>query len=550
MNEPIRQTDDDSEKLLRTAVMDTSQSIPAGQLPIEQDLIQANAALEASHAQLQAVLDGSTEVAIIAADTNGLITVFNAGAERMLGYTAEEMVGKLTPAVFHLESEVVAQGQTLSAECGRPIQGFDVFVERARRGGHEAREWTYVRKDGRHVTVNLVVTALHDPGGNLIGFLGVATDVTERKRVEEENRRLIGDLQLLLESAGEGIYGIDVKGRFTFINQAATRTLGFEPQELLGRNGHDTIHHTRKDGSPYPVQECPIYNAFRTGQSCRLDDEVLWRKDGTSFPAEYASYPILRQGAVTGAVVTFSDITERQRAEAALRARNEELKEFAYTVSHDLKAPLRGIVGYAQELERRHKEGLSERAQFCIAQILIAGRNLDRLIEDLLRYSRLDAESPTLADVDVPALVQAILKDRSLTLAQQGVEVSVAMAFTMARAWGRGLHQVLTNLIDNAVKYSRQATPPRLTIRGEELPGSWRLSIADNGIGFDMKYHDRIFGLFNRLSQAAEFEGTGAGLAIVKKLLTKQGGTIRAESAPGQGATFFVELPKPAAPPA
>ena len=153
------------------------------------------------------------------------------------------------------------------------------------------------------------------------------------------------------------------------------------------------------------------------------------------------------------------------------------------------------------------------------------------------------AETPALTEVNLRGLVEAILNDRSLVIAEQRVEVTVDLPFTTLRTWERGLVQVLTNLIDNAMKYSRKASPPRLSIHAQALDGAWRLSVSDNGIGFDMKFHDRMFGLFNRLERAEEFEGTGAGLAIVKKVLAKQGGRIWAESAPGQGATFFVELP-------
>jgi len=233
----------------------------------------------------------------------------------------------------------------------------------------------------------------------------------------------------------------------------------------------------------------------------------------------------------------------RQQVEAVVRARNEELKGFAYTVSHDLKAPLRGIAGYSDELDRKHRAGLGERAQFCISQILTATRNLDRLIEDLLHYSRQDAETPSFTPVNLRALVETILQDRNLIIAKQGAEVAVDIPDITLETWERGLLQVLANLIDNALKYSRKAQPPRLTISAEQRDGVCRVTVADNGIGFDMKYHDRIFGLFNRLVRADEFEGTGAGLAIVKKLMEKLGGAIRAESAPGQGATFLLELP-------
>ena len=251
----------------------------------------------------------------------------------------------------------------------------------------------------------------------------------------------------------------------------------------------------------------------------------------------------------TGMIALYTELennSERlQESRALLQARNEELKEFAYTVSHDLKAPLRGIAGYADELTHKHRTGLSERALFCLSQILTATHNLDNLIEDLLHYSRLDTETPSYTQVNVPGLIEAILRDRNLVITEQGVEVSVNIPFTFQESWERGLVQILTNLIDNALKYSRGATPPHLTICGAALAEGWQVRVSDNGIGFDMKYHDRIFGLFNRLVRQEEFEGTGAGLAIVQKVTNKLGGRIWAQSAPGQGATFFIEFPIP-----
>jgi PAS domain S-box-containing protein len=237
------------------------------------------------------------------------------------------------------------------------------------------------------------------------------------------------------------------------------------------------------------------------------------------------------------------EIGQRKRVAELLRARNEELKAFAYTVSHDLKAPLRGIAGYAQELHRRHRAGLDERALFCLDQILTATRNLDRLIEDLLHYSRLDAETPTPTDIDLVHMVETILNDRNAVILQHHAEATVSLAAPRVRSWERGLAQTLTNLIDNALKYSRHAKPPRIRISSEQRPDSVQIAVADNGIGFDMKYHDRIFGLFSRLVRQEDFEGTGAGLAIVKKVVEKMGGTVRAESAAGSGSTFFVDLP-------
>ncbi|MDO9451191.1 MAG: PAS domain S-box protein [Rugosibacter sp.] len=360
----------------------------------------------------RAILDNAA-YAIITSTPEGLITSFNPAAERMLGYTAEEMIGLQTPALIHDETEIAARAQELSIELGETIEpGFDVFLVKARRNLPNEYEWTCIRKNGIRLPTLISITALRDEANSIIGFLGMFVDISERKRIEQ-----------------------------------------------------------------------------------------------------------------------------------LLRAKNEDLKTFAYTVSHDLKAPLRGISGYAQELERRHKEGLSERAQFCITQIITASRNLDNLIEDLLKYSRLDAEVPTLTDIKLPDLVKSILRDCNHTLTELSVEVRVNIPPITVHTWERGLHQILSNLIDNAIKYARHAKPPRLTISAEALPEGYLITVTDNGVGFDMKYHDRIFGLFNRLVRADEFEGTGTGLSIVKKLIEKLGGSIRATSAPGQGATFFAELP-------
>ncbi len=253
----------------------------------------------------------------------------------------------------------------------------------------------------------------------------------------------------------------------------------------------------------------------------------------------------------TGIVALYTDLEDTslqlQQAEQVLRLRNEDLKAFAYTVSHDLKAPLRGIAGYSEELVRKHAAALSERAGFCVGQILGAARNLDRLIDDLLGFARLDTEPVVYGDVDLRALVATILQDRSLDIAERGVQVKVQLPRTTLHSWETGLTQVMSNLIDNALKFSRNATPARVTIRAEEQAAQWQIVVSDNGIGFDPQYHDRMFLLFNRLVRAEAFEGTGAGLAIVKKVVDTLGGSIQATGAPGQGALFSVTLPKLAA---
>jgi signal transduction histidine kinase len=251
----------------------------------------------------------------------------------------------------------------------------------------------------------------------------------------------------------------------------------------------------------------------------------------------------------SGIVALYNELDEKtqrlEQTERMLRARNEDLKAFAHTVAHDLKAPLRGILGYANEMERKHRAGLGERVLFCLSQILVATHHLDQLIDDLLNFARLDATAPSFVEFNLPDLVTAILHDRSLAIKEQGVEVTLDIPFVTMCSWKSGLLQVLANLIDNALKFSRRSMPPRIGIRAKQIATGWRLVVTDNGVGFDLKHRERIFGLFNRLVRDEDFEGTGAGLAIVKKVLDKLGGSISVESQPGQGATFYVELPDP-----
>ncbi|HUR18348.1 MAG TPA: EAL domain-containing protein [Acidimicrobiales bacterium] len=168
-----------------------------------------------------------------------------------------------------------------------------------------------------------------DGGGLLVGFRGTGQDVTEITRAERETDRLATELRLLLESAAEGIWGVDVEGSFTFINRAAAQMFGWAPEEMIGKNAHLMVHHSRPDGSAYPAEDCPTFRSFRSGEGHRIDGEVLWRRDGTAFPTSYASFPIEHDGVLQGAVITCSDITERQKAADALSEANLRLQQLA-----------------------------------------------------------------------------------------------------------------------------------------------------------------------------------------------------------------------------
>lgn len=494
----------------------------------------------------QLVLE-SVANAIVMVDEDDRIVLANAQAQSVFGHARAELIGRSIDLLIPPEQRLLRKRQRQALRGGAaPV-------------APEAETFG-LRRDGRIIATELGLTRLASDGR--VYVIESVLDVSHRKHIEARLDEMRTLHKAIVDNAGCAIITTSPDGLISSFNPAAQRMFGYRAEDVVGLRRPDFIHDDFELASGDTQPAALMHNEQRNEQRGELaagfeipvsgecgDDPAgcEWtcvRQDGHRIPV-LLSVTALRNGAgeAAGFLGLAIDISERKRIENQLRAKNEDLRTFAYTVSHDLKAPLRGIVGYAQELVRRHQEGLGERARFCIAQIITASTNLDQLIEDLLDYSRLITEKPHCAPVRVGELVERILSDRSLALSEQGVEVDVQVPGLVVETWERGLHQALSNLIDNALKYSRDARPPRLRLNAQPTDSGLRISVSDNGIGFDMKYHDRIFGLFNRLVRGSEYEGTGAGLAIVAKVVDKLGGQVRAESAPGQGATFFVDVP-------
>lgn len=222
---------------------------------------------------------------------------------------------------------------------------------------------------------------------------------------------------------------------------------------------------------------------------------------------------------------------------------NKELSAFSYSISHDLKAPLRGISGYSSELIKKHNPGLSERAAFCVSQINTASKQLSSMIDDLLTYSRLGLEAVGSRKINMKQLIESVLKQNQFKSDGESVILSLQLEEVELLCWETGMSMVINNLVDNAFKYSSKINPSKICINTEIVNSEFVFTISDNGIGFDMIYHERMFGLFNRLMNSSEYEGTGAGLAIVKKIIDKHNGRIWGESEPGKGAKFIFTVP-------
>jgi len=363
---------------------------------------------------------------------------------------------------------------------------------------------------------------------------------------------------LLLNSTAEAIYGVDTYGVCTFINSSCLKMLGYQHDSgLLGKNMHEVIHYKYPNGKNYPVKDCLIYRAYLSGTSSHCTNEVLWRQDGSSFPVEYWSYPIYQDKKITGAVVTFLDISERLAAETELKIHKENLSElvvertielensnkalesFSYSVSHDLRTPLRAINGFCQLLIEDHGDNFNDDAKGYFSRITKAVSSMSTLIDDLLSLASVSKKELKIVEVDIEIIIKRIFEKLQDEYSERKVNISINVEKLLC---DKNLITIVwENLIRNAWKYTSKTTNATIDIGIVEGVNN-TLFIKDNGIGFDMKFVDKIFLPFQRLHKKEEFEGTGIGLATVNRIVSRHGGTIWAESIPGKGTTMFINI--------
>jgi PAS domain S-box-containing protein len=374
----------------------------------------------------------------------------------------------------------------------------------------------------------------------------------ERKRSEEEARESHEMVRLLLDSTAEGLYGEDVQGICTFANAACLRLLGYEREsELLGKNMHDLIHHTRPDGTPYPLAECRMNPSDEKRNYTHGDDEILWRKDASSFQAEYWTHPILRGDAKIGAVITLLDISDRKLAEQELRSAKEAAEDsnrsksqFLANMSHEIRTPMNGILGMTEltldtELTQEQRDNLG--------LVRLSAESLLTVLNDILDFSKIEAGKLEFESIrfDLRESLGEAMQTLSFRSHQKGLELIYEVQPDVPESLigdpGR-VRQVLVNLVGNAIKFTEHGEIfVSVTAESEqENKVCLRVSVTDTGIGIPQDRQEKIFEAFSQAdgSTSRKFGGTGLGLTISTRLVGMMGGRIWVQSEPGKGSTF------------
>jgi two-component system, sensor histidine kinase and response regulator len=505
------------------------------------------AELRETNARFIALLNASKTNSIIATGPDGLITVFNSGAERMLGYNADEMVGKQTPAAFHLASEIEDRGRSLSERFGRPVQGFDVFVELARRGETEEREWTYIRKDGRHLIVSVAMNAVHDAEGKIIGYLGIAHDITKRKESESKLLLLTERLSLATSVAALGVWEWDVANSAMTWDATMVEIYGFSlsnesPYEQWSRSVYP---------DDLPAAEGALEKVMREKARSAVEFRII-RPDGSIRHLAAAEGVVLdEQGNVSRIIGINIDVTSRKKAEADLQRAKEEAEaanraksEFLANMSHEIRTPMNGIMGMTElvldtELDSEQREYLN------LAKI--SADSLLSLINDILDYSKIEAGKLEIEAIDfnLGDCLGDTMKTLSLRAHQKGLELAFEIEPNVPDALvgdpGR-LRQIILNLVGNAIKFTEQGevvlSVRLLTHVGGDL--QLRFTVADTGIGISSDKQTAIFEAFKQAdgSMTRKYGGTGLGLTISSRLVELMGGRMWVESELGEGSRF------------
>ena len=509
---------------------------------------------------LQDAIFNSANFSSIATDAQGVIQIFNVGAERMLGYKASEVVDQLTPAKISDRHELNARAAALSRELNETIApGFESLVYKALRGMEDIYEITYIRKDGSRIPALVSVTALRDAVGKVIGYLLISTDNTSRKNAEAEQALLdqrLRDQQFytrsLIESNIDALIATDPRGIISDVNSQMELLTGCTRDELIGAPFKN--YFTEPDKA-----EEAVARVLREGKVTN-DELTAMSRDGKATVVSYNATTFYdRDRKLRGVFAAARDVTEQKRQELALQETNSELvtarkaaekanrakSEFLSSMSHELRTPLNAVLGFAQLMASAVPPPPLHQ-QRSIDQILKGGWYLLRLINEILDLSMIESgkvtmsqESMSLPEVlaDCRGMVEPQAESRGITLEFPTFDRQFYVHADRTR-----VKQVMINLLSNAIKYN-SANGSVSVLCESSGPGRVRISVRDTGIGLAPEQVANLFQPFNRLGQEDKLEeGTGIGLVVTKQLVELMGGVIGVESSVGSGSMFWVEF--------
>jgi len=498
-----------------------------------QELTEANDALRRQSSQLReqaALLDISTD-AILVRDLRGTIVYWSAGATKMFGWSREVALG----AHSH---------RLLKTDFPHEVSDIEQIALAA---GHWEGEVVQTRADGTTLTVESRWSVTRNDRGTAQGFLEVHRDITERREAERQVRESELRFRAVAETANEGIATADSQGVIRYWNPGAASMFGVRESEAVGRALTSFVSEPFRQTLSNAVAEF-----VETGTSSLVGNTVEGtgrRGDGADFPIEVSlSSWETREGRFVTAILR--DITERKQAEAAINAKNEELarsnqelEQFAYVASHDLQEPLRMVSNYTQMLGSRYGEQLDGDAKEFIGFAVDGAKRMQALIHDLLQFARVGSRGKEFKPTSLNRIVDGAKANLTGAIEESGASVIVDQLPSLPCDAGQ-MTQVFQNLIGNALKFRQPGRTPVVTVSATPVDHAWEIAVKDNGIGIEPKYFERIFQMFQRLHGRGEYEGTGIGLALCKKIVERHSGRISVASAPGEGTTFTIHLPE------